>query len=219
MRRKVSLGVRRYFASRKKATAVVASAPRPASRPARSSPSRAVSVYRPRSVRRSARHSSAGSFGGSNPLKNLTSKDTLKVAGGAVGAGLVSEYVLAKWGDKLPGAQSSQYGQTLYRVAVPLGVAYFVRRWDRRVADGFIVGAAVLAINDIIRHVKNNSTSFERMGLAGELSRFGNAPSPARLKAIQRVQAARAGRVSGFRGTVEELTTAPSSPAFSRSAF
>lgn len=208
MRRKVSAGVRRYFAQRKARQAV-------SSRPATRAVARSVRYSAP--VRRSSRRRvSSFSMPSSSPLKSLMSKDTLKIAGGAIGASFASDYVINKWGDKLPGMQSP-YGQTAYRAAVPLGLAWLVRRWDSRIAQGMVIGAAIMVVNDLLRYFMTGSgRQFERLGLAGELNGFAAPPSPARLDAIRR---AKPYGMHGFRGTVEQLASAPGSPAFSRQAF
>lgn len=149
---------------------------------------------------------------GGNPFKAIMSKNTLKVAAGAVGGSVAAEFIINKWGTSLPGASTSPYAQTFYRAAIPLAAAYAVRKFDRDIAQGLIIGAAISVITDMVRYATTNVAALQGLGLAGELNGFAAAPSPARLDAIRRVKEARVRATQGFAGRVDQIPASSSSP-------
>lgn len=82
---------------------------------------------------------SLGSF------KSLFSKDNLKTAAGIIGAGSLNKIVVAKWGDKLPGLTQADGSTSVpaaigYSIAIPGVVGILVRKYDRAISDGLILG-------------------------------------------------------------------------------
>ncbi len=72
-------------------------------------------------------------------------KQTLTIAGGAVGASFATNYVLAKFGTASAGGFSlpyanNQYGRILYMVAIPVGAAMLVKKYSPNLAKGLILG-------------------------------------------------------------------------------
>jgi len=159
MRRKVSLGVRRALAAKRAGRSTRRrSAPRAAVVVRRSRPRRrstmALAVRRSYSAparrsfrrRRSGLVRSSGGFG----LKSLISKDNLTVAGGAIGAGILTTIVLGRFGNVLP-MSNQPIGVIVYRAVIPLGGAYLLRRVNPRLAQGFLLGGIILALNEVVR--------------------------------------------------------------------
>lgn len=104
-------------------------------------------------ARRHHRRRSAGSRGVSIPIgvKSVFSKDTLTIAGGAIGSGLLTSIVLNRFGTMLP-MSGSPIGGIFYRLAIPVGGAYVVNKFlkQRKLAEGMIIGGVVLALNQVI---------------------------------------------------------------------
>lgn len=71
------------------------------------------------------------------------------VAGGAVGAGLLTTYVVNRFSTNLPGA-ATPVGSIAYKLLIPFVGAYLVKRVNKDLAEGMIIGGAVLAINQAI---------------------------------------------------------------------
>lgn len=111
--------------------------------------SRGRSVAR-RHARRTGRR---GSRGVSIPISvgSVFSKDTLTIAGGAIGSGLLTSIVLNRFGGMLP-MSNSPIGGIFYRLAIPVGGAYVVNKFlkQRKLAEGMIIGGVVLALNQVI---------------------------------------------------------------------
>lgn len=119
------------------------------------------------------------SFSGfSSTLKELISKNTLTIAGGAVLGGLAASWVMSKWGPvklvngvptakgpaefKLPGS-GGQYGPLIYSVAIPLVGAAVVpmvlkSQAGRDLSKGMLIGSAVLLIQNVVNLVQNQVT-------------------------------------------------------------
>ena len=115
---------------------------------------------RGRVVRR--RRSRGSSLGGFN-LKSILGGDTLKLAGGTVGAAALTTFVLSRFGASLPMA-NTPYGMIAYKLAIPLAGAYLVRRMDRKVAEGMVIGGVVLAINQVISMVSTPTPAVATTG-------------------------------------------------------
>jgi hypothetical protein len=136
MRRKVSAGVKAYFARKKAGKLAVVrtgarSVARRFSRPAR----RSVSRF---------------GGGGSISMKSIFSKPMLTTVGGAIGAGFLTNLVLGKWGASLP-MINSPIGSIAWRLIIPVGGAYIVRKKNRQLAEGMIIGGLVMAVTEAIR--------------------------------------------------------------------
>ena len=82
----------------------------------------------------------------------MVSRDTLTVAGGAVGSSVLTAYVINKWGSQLPGA-NSVWGRVAYDLLIPFGGAMLVKRVNHRLAQGMIIGGAFMALNDVLGYV------------------------------------------------------------------
>ena len=152
-----------YKKSRRAAPARKASPARRAGRAIRRSTSSMV-------VRRSSRPSRrSGSFGirtgGGGPIgsfKAMFSRQTITVAAGAAGSGLITSYVLRNYGASLPGL-GTQMGNVLWRLAIPATAAWAVRRYNKNLSDGLLIGGVVMAINTLLQN----------------MPMFGGAPAPA----------------------------------------
>lgn len=102
-----------------------------------------------------------GGFGGVSrglmgDIKQLMDKQTLTVAGGAVASGLLSGYVLSKFGGaqaagafSLPGSQN-KYGVIAYQLLIPVGGAFLVKRFSPNLAKGFLLGGVIAAMQSIL---------------------------------------------------------------------
>ncbi len=99
-------------------------------------------------------------------VKQLISKDTMMVAGGAVLGGLATSFVFSRFGPtkisstgavvpkaagefKLPGSDQ-RYGPLLYSLLIPVAGAYALHKAQPKLAQGMIIGGAVLLIQNIV---------------------------------------------------------------------
>ncbi len=99
-------------------------------------------------------------------VKQLVSKDTLMVAGGAVLGGLATSFVMSRFGPvkmnaagqvvqkaagefKLPGSDS-KYGPLLYSLLIPVAGAWALHKQQPKLAQGLIIGGAVLLIQNVV---------------------------------------------------------------------
>lgn len=125
--------------------------------------------------RRRYRRNPVNFSGFTSTLRELVSKNTLTVAGGAVLGGLAASYVMSQWGPVklvngvptvkgpadgfvLPGSRS-QYGPLLYSVLIPLvgaAVTPMVLRSQagRDLSKGMLIGSAVLLIQNVVNLVQ-----------------------------------------------------------------
>lgn len=71
-------------------------------------------------------------------------------AGGAVGASLLTGFILNKWGASLPLA-NNKYGRILYTLGIPVAGAYLVRKKNRDLAEGLVIGGLVMTINTLMQ--------------------------------------------------------------------
>ena len=112
----------------------------------------AVASYRRRSPSR--RFSGGISRGGglSNSLKSFISKPMIMKATGAVGASVLTSYVLRNYGAKLPMANTT-YGKALYLLGIPFAAAYLLRNKSPQLAEGIAIGGLVMGINTLIANV------------------------------------------------------------------
>ena len=162
MRAKVSAGVRRYFAAKKRGGGSVSIA-------RRSSPARRFSVSRGGFT--------AGSLTGA--LKGALTKPMLTKAGGAVLASFGTGYIMNRFSASLPLA-TNQYGRIAYMIAIPTVGAYLVRKKNRDLAEGMVIGGLVLAVNALIQQFRPGTVApvaaYSRapgnMGVAGELGAY-----------------------------------------------
>lgn len=110
--------------------------------------------YRPKAIRRRRSGSRRGfSFGGGGiGIKSLFDKQTLMVAGGAVGGQFLTRFVLGKFGGSLPMLRNgdgtvNQYGLIGYQLIIPLAGAFVVKRFNPTLAKGLLLGGVISAIN------------------------------------------------------------------------
>lgn len=153
-KRKISLALKRRNSSKK-----TSPAQRKTSKPKVKTRTRTkvVTKYRarrPASRRRSSLAARARRSVGKLNLKDVFNKDVLKMAGGSVGAALMTNYVYAQFGNNLPMGYTT-IGQIGYRLLIPFAGAYATRRFDRKVSDGMLIGGVILAINKGIELISN----------------------------------------------------------------
>lgn len=117
---------------------------------------RRVTVISTRPVRRRsfrrARRGGFGGFGGGGRggiIGQLFSTETLSVAGGAVGASFITTWVLGQFGRQLP-MLGTPVGGVLYKLAIPAAASMLVRRWNKNVANGILIGGVIMAVNDLM---------------------------------------------------------------------
>jgi hypothetical protein len=116
----------------------------------------AVSRRRAPARRKSARRFSGGVvLRGSTAVKRLTSAHTLTLVAGIAGATGVSNAVMVRWGNKLPGS-ANPWGRILWSAAIPVGASLLVTRVSRKpmaktLADGLIIGAALSVAIEAMR--------------------------------------------------------------------
>jgi len=85
-------------------------------------------------------------------LKTLTSKEMLLMGAGAIVGGIITPAILTRLGASLPG-MTNKWGQAAYAVAVPLGLAMFVQRVNKPIAQGLALSAIVTGLNVIFQPV------------------------------------------------------------------
>lgn len=158
MRRKIGLAVKRAMAGRR-------------------SGGGSMTVIRS-SRRRRGGSVSRGSFGGgslTSSFKSALSKPLLMKAGGAVLASFGTGYILNRWGSQLPLA-NNQYGRIIYTLGLPVLGAYLIRKKNRDIAEGLVIGGLVMTINSLMSGIKTaavaapaTTAAVGSYGVAGEL--------------------------------------------------
>lgn len=157
---------RRVRRSATKARTIVVQS-RPAKRQIRSVSIR-TNPRRRRGYRRSIRRNPfrGGKGFGLSSLKSVISKDNLTMAGGAVGASLLTQFVLARFGSKLPmaapGADGKAPGQMLYTLGIPVVGALLVSKFSKPLAQGMLLGGLIdtitVAISNYVPGVREAVT-------------------------------------------------------------
>lgn len=112
------------------------------------------SVNRNPHMKRSRKHRRSRRHGGSsirmNPtLGGIFTRENLAIAGGAVGASLASNLVVAKANRFLPGVNTA-LGRTGYNVGIPILVALLVKKWAPNIAKGMIIGGLANGLGQIV---------------------------------------------------------------------
>jgi hypothetical protein len=92
----------------------------------------------------------------------LFDKQTLMIAGGAVGGQFLTRFVLGKFGGSLPMLRSAdgtvnQYGLIGYQLLIPLAGAFAVKRFNPTLAKGMLLGGVISAINSGLNIVQGLS--------------------------------------------------------------
>jgi hypothetical protein len=106
---------------------------------------------------------------GLSSLKSLLAKDNLKTAAGVIAATSVTSLTFSKFGDKLPGLTNADGTRSApaaiaYAVLIPGVVGILIRRYDRAISDGLIIGglagAALAAIQQYAPAETRNALGF-----------------------------------------------------------
>ena len=92
----------------------------------------------------------SGLMGG---LKSAFQKPLLMKAGGAVLASFGTGMLLQKYGAALPGA-TSKWGRVAYATGIPILAAVLIRKKNRDLAEGLMIGGLVMGINAVISTLK-----------------------------------------------------------------
>lgn len=71
------------------------------------------------------------------------------MAGGVIGSAALSRAVIARWGGSLPGA-AHPFGQAAYVLGISVGGAFLLRRFNRQLSEGFIIGGLVSVVSTVI---------------------------------------------------------------------
>jgi len=100
----------------------------------------------PRRRRRGGRRSA--SIGGLN-IRSILSRNNLTIAGGAVAASSLTDYVIRNFGRNLPGI-TNVYAVSAYQVAIPAVGAYLTRRFSPALAQGMLIGGLANGIGSLI---------------------------------------------------------------------
>lgn len=82
----------------------------------------------------------------------------LLMGAGAIVGGIVTPAILTRLGASLPG-MTNKWGQAAYAVAVPLGLAMFVQRVNKPIAQGLALSAIVTGLNVIFQPVLTQATA------------------------------------------------------------
>lgn len=86
----------------------------------------------------------------SNPaLSGIFTRDNLALAGGALGASLVSNLLVSRFNRFLPGVNTA-LGRTTYNVGLPIVTAIILRRWAPNVAKGMIIGGLANGLGQVV---------------------------------------------------------------------
>lgn len=109
--------------------------------------------------RRSRRRVNRNPFGA---LRGVLSRDMLMLAGGAVGAGFLNNLILNSdvvKGWNLPG-RGTAIGDAAYRLLIPVGGAFALRRFGGRqfdsLAKGLIIGGLTNAISEAVDYMRTS---------------------------------------------------------------
>lgn len=105
-----------------------------------------------RSRRRfAARRSNGGAVRGVGTfnLKSILSRPNLELAGGAIGAGFLTTFIVGKFGTMLPGITNT-WVRMGYKLAIPVAGAFVVKRFSRTLAQGMVLGGIITVLNDLI---------------------------------------------------------------------
>lgn len=141
-----------------------------------SRPSRSVTVVSRRRRSGGLRRSSFGGGSLVSSFKSALSKPLLMKAGGAVVASIGTGYILNRWGDSLPLA-GNKYGRMVYTLGLPVLGAYLVRKKNRDLAEGLVIGGLVMTINGLMQSVRAATSAPAAVGaysVAGELGQGGS---------------------------------------------
>jgi hypothetical protein len=102
-------------------------------------------------------------------------KQTLQLAGGAVGSSIITGLVINRFGSMLPGltgANATPWAAVAYQLLIPFGGAYLLRKTAPSVAKGILIGGVASAIQSTlaITGIQNqiNSLVAPRTATTGE---------------------------------------------------
>ena len=142
-----------------------------------------------RSYRRHVRRNPGILSGGSGLLgsvKGAFSKDNLTLAGGIIGAAVLSRVLVNKFGDKLPMVNSTDpntknNGVLLYSLALPMVAAWAVRKQSPTLAKGLVIGSFVnTAVTYLAQSQKDTYTQY----VAPVSAYLNNQPMPRGLMGV-----------------------------------
>jgi len=118
--------------------------------------------------RRGGRRSSA-SLGGLN-IKSILSRNNLTIAGGAVAASSLTDYVIRNFGRNLPGI-TNIYAVSAYQVAIPVVGAYLTRRFSPALAQGMLIGGLANGLGSLIANFLTPATTATRPAATAAMPR------------------------------------------------
>lgn len=111
-------------------------------------------------IRTNPRRRRSGSSGGGissfkSMIKDVLSRDTIAIGGGALAASLFTTGVTTRYASKLPGLSSTNQNVRkasllAYDIAIPVIGALALRKFAPRVARGMLYGAAFKTLNDAL---------------------------------------------------------------------
>lgn len=101
---------------------------------------------------RTARFAVRSSLVKLNPfgLRGIFSKQTLAIAGGAVGASLVTNYAVGSALNRFLPMVNTPFGRAGYNALIPIAGALLVRKWVPNVATGMIIGGLANGIGQLV---------------------------------------------------------------------
>jgi hypothetical protein len=94
--------------------------------------------------------------GGGGMIGQLINARTLSIAGGAIGASFLTTFILSRFGAQLPlfidraTGRPSMLGSFIYKLSIPGLGAFLIRRQNRDIATGMLVGGVIMVANDLI---------------------------------------------------------------------
>jgi len=111
-----------------------------------------------RQVRANARRRrrSVSGAGGLN-IKSILSRNNLTIAGGAVAASSLTDYVIRNFGRNLPGI-TNVYAVSAYQVAILAVGAYLTRRFSPPLAQGMLIGGLANGLGSLIANFLTPAT-------------------------------------------------------------
>lgn len=82
-------------------------------------------------------------------IMNVFTKDVAAMGAGALAGTVVSNFVVGRWGAKLPGINNA-FGRAAYNLALPVLAGWAVRRFAPNVAKGMVIGGMSNAFGQLV---------------------------------------------------------------------